>query len=109
MKKKDNDQETTDFGNCVDLVEIPVFEHANTETNDDDKKEWKDVQTFESLGQVHYLEIEQAIDPRKSTHSMKKQRSTQLMIQNLNQKKKMILVLTQTARSLIQTKPTTKR
>ncbi|KAJ0232652.1 Uncharacterized protein HA466_0288910 [Hirschfeldia incana] len=65
LKKNDNDQETTEFENCFDLVEIPVFEHANTESNDD-SKEWKDVQAFEILGQVHHLEIEQATEENDS-------------------------------------------
>lgn len=35
--KNDNDQETIDLENCVDLDEIPVLEHANTETDNDHK------------------------------------------------------------------------
>ncbi|XP_018467650.1 uncharacterized protein LOC108839380 [Raphanus sativus] len=57
--KNDNDQETIDLENCVDLDEIPVLKNANTETDNDHKE--SDIQAFESLGQVDQLEIEQAI------------------------------------------------
>ncbi|KAL0677372.1 hypothetical protein Bca4012_005353 [Brassica carinata] len=65
LKKNDTDQEIIDLENCVDLDEFPVLEHANLETNNNDK-EWKDIQAFESLGHVDQLEIEQAIQENDS-------------------------------------------
>ncbi|CAN6993077.1 unnamed protein product [Brassica oleracea var. botrytis] len=65
LKTNDTDQEIIDLENCVDLDEFPVLEHANLETNNNDK-EWKDIQAFESLGQVDQLEIEQAIQENDS-------------------------------------------
>ncbi|KAG5408596.1 hypothetical protein BRARA_B00692 [Brassica rapa] len=43
-EKKETDEEILE--NCVDFDEIPVLEHANTETNNDNK-ELKDIQAFE--------------------------------------------------------------
>ncbi|KAF8097895.1 hypothetical protein N665_0279s0025 [Sinapis alba] len=89
-KKNDNDQEIIDLANCVDLDEIPVLEHANTETSNDNKgmqrikytnhlsclhiiyknvfsfAESKNIQAFESLEQDNHLEIEQAIQENDS-------------------------------------------
>ncbi|KAH0937035.1 hypothetical protein HID58_004496 [Brassica napus] len=65
LKKNDTDQEIIDLENCGDLDEFPVLEHANLETNNNDK-EWKDIQAFESLGQVDQLEIEQAVQENDS-------------------------------------------
>ncbi|KAG2293608.1 hypothetical protein Bca52824_040277 [Brassica carinata] len=51
LKKNDTDQEIIDLENCVDLDEFPVLEHANLETNNNDK-EWKDIQAFEKIEQT---------------------------------------------------------
>lgn len=84
-EKKDNNQETGDTEICVDLVDDTVLEHANTETNNDNKgmqyisntltnflvyiskskchsfAELQIIQAFDSFVQVEHQETEEAI------------------------------------------------
>ncbi|KAL0751413.1 hypothetical protein Bca101_033416 [Brassica carinata] len=59
-KQNDNDQEIGDTEIYIDLGDILVSEHANTETNNDNE-ESKNVQAFDSLVQVEHQETEDAI------------------------------------------------
>ncbi|CAH8320174.1 unnamed protein product [Eruca vesicaria subsp. sativa] len=65
-EKKENDQKIIDLENCVDLDEILVLEHANTETNNENKELMNGIQAVESLGEVGNLETEQAIQENDS-------------------------------------------
>ncbi|KAJ4882637.1 Uncharacterized protein Rs2_32730 [Raphanus sativus] len=60
-EKKDNNQETGDTEIYVDLVDDTVLEHANTETNNDNK-ELKNVQAFDIFVQVEHQETEVAVE-----------------------------------------------
>ncbi|KAH0860660.1 hypothetical protein HID58_088921, partial [Brassica napus] len=59
-KQNDNDHEIGDTEIYIDLGDILVSEHANTETNNDNE-ESKNVQAFDSLVQVEHQETEEAI------------------------------------------------
>ncbi|ESQ41699.1 hypothetical protein EUTSA_v10013127mg [Eutrema salsugineum] len=62
LKKNENEPEIRDVEVHVDLGDNPVLEYANTDTNNDNK-EWKNDQAFNSLLQADYQETIQEIGP----------------------------------------------
>ncbi|CAN7140904.1 unnamed protein product [Brassica rapa subsp. narinosa] len=64
-KHNDNDQEIGDTEIYIDLGDILVSEHANTETNNDNE-EFKNAQALDSFVQVEHLGTEESIQENDS-------------------------------------------